>query len=281
MVRDLAALTKPRVTSLVLVTTAGGMWLAPGALSVGRALGTLIGTALAVAAANTLNCWLERDVDARMERTRDRPLPAGRLSARVALFFGLVLGVISVPLIAVSSNLLTAALGAVALISYVAVYTPLKRVSPKALLVGAVPGALPPLMGWTAVSGRLDAAGIVLFGILFLWQLPHFIAIALYRQADYAAAGIRVTPVVRGERTSRVHALLWTVLLVPVTLLLGPLHVAGKGYLVVAAVLGASMLVWTATGLRAGADRKWARGLFRFSLAYLTLLFAALGAFAV
>jgi protoheme IX farnesyltransferase len=280
-VRDLVSLAKPRVTSLVLVTAGGGMWLAPGRLSPARALLALGGTALAVAAANALNCWLERDTDGRMERTKNRPLPAGRLAPRLALAFGLALAVASLPLMALGGGLLTAGLGLVALVSYVGLYTPLKRISPKALVVGAVPGALPPLMGWTSVTGNLDAGGLALFGILFLWQLPHFLAIALHRHADYAKAGIQVTPVARGDRAARWHAVLWTVALVPITLLLQPLGVAGTGYTVVAAILGATFLAWTLAGLRRTAGTPWAKGLFRFSLAYLTVLFIALGVFAV
>jgi len=279
--RDLVSLTKPRVTSLVLLTSGGGMWLAPGHITPLRALLTLVGTALAVGAANSLNCWLERDLDGRMERTRNRPLPAGRLEPSVAVRFGAILGLSALPVMALGGGLLTALLGAVALCSYVGVYTPLKRVSPMALVVGAVPGALPPLMGWTAVTGRVDAGGLALFGILFFWQLPHFLAIALHRRSDYAAAGIRVTPVVRGETVARWHALLWTLALVPVSLLLQPLGVAGLGYTVVAVVLGATFLAWTLSGLRSNAGTAWARGLFRFSLAYLTILFVALGVFAV
>jgi len=280
LARDLLSLTKPRITSLVLLTAGGGMWLAPGRLSAGLAILTLVGTALAVSAANALNCWLERDVDGRMRRTRNRPLPAGRLDPGVALRFGVALGLASLPLMAWGGGLLTAALGALALVSYVGLYTPLKRVSPKALVVGAVPGALPPLMGWTAVTGRIDLGGLALFGILFFWQLPHFLAIALHRRDDYAAAGIRVTPVVRGDGAARIHAVAWTLGLVPVTLLLQPLGVAGLGYTIVAGVLGATLLAWTLAGLRRSAGTIWARGLFRFSLAYLTILFVALGAFA-
>lgn len=278
--RDLVSLAKPRVTSLVLVTCGGGMWLAPGHLGAGRALLTLVGTALAVAAANSLNCWLERDTDGLMARTRHRPLPAGRLAPRVALSFGLLLSVLSLPLMALGGGLPVAALGTLALVSYVGLYTPLKRVSPKALVVGAVPGALPPLMGWAAVTGHVDAGGLALFGILFFWQLPHFLAIALHRHADYATAGIQVTPVARGEGVARRHALLWTLALVPMSLCVQPLGVAGTGYTVVAAVLGATQLAWTIAGLRAAPSATWARGLFRYSLAYLTILFVALGVFA-
>ena len=278
--RDLLSLAKPRITSLVLLTAGGGMWLAPGRIAAWRGVVALAGIALAVAAANALNCYLERDVDARMRRTRHRPLPAGRLSPAVALCFGAALGALSLPLMATGGGLLTAALGTLALVTYVGVYTPLKRSSPKALVVGAVPGALPPLMGWTAVTGKVDVGGVALFGILFFWQLPHFLAIALHRRDDYAAAGIQVTPVARGDAVAHRHAVLWTLALVPVTLLLQPLGVAGLGYTVVALILGATLLAWTLAGLRPTAGLVWARGLFRFSLAYLTILFVALGVFA-
>src|SRR5688572_25744505 len=184
-VRDLVSLTKPRITLLVVITTAGGLWLAPGALSPWTVAVTLLATAIVVASANALNCWMERDSDRLMARTRNRPLPAGRLDARVALVFGVALGVASVPLFTFLVNPLTGLLAAIALVSYVWVYTPLKQKSWTALLVGAVPGALPPLMGWTAATGKLELPGLVLFAVLFVWQIPHFIAIALFRQDDY------------------------------------------------------------------------------------------------
>ncbi|MGF1468113.1 MAG: heme o synthase [Sandaracinaceae bacterium] len=274
--RDLVLLTKPRITFMVVLTAAGGMWLAPGAMAPARALGTLVALALVVSAASVLNCWLERDVDRHMSRTRTRPLPDGRLSPGLALGFGLGLGVLGVPLLTLASNPLTGALGAIALFSYVAVYTPLKRVSPIALVVGAVPGALPPLMGWTAATGELGAPGLVLFAILFFWQLPHFLAIALVREREYADAGIRVLPAVRGRRVTVWHTVAWAALLLPVSLLLVPAGAAGGLYLVVATGLGLAFLAWAARGLAPEAGRPWAKRLFVASLAYLPLLLLGL-----
>jgi protoheme IX farnesyltransferase len=191
---DLLSLTKPRLSSLVLCTCAGGVWLAPGTLTPGRWLLTLVGTAGTVGAANALNCYVERDVDRARARTRGRPLPAGRMEPTVALLFALILASVSLPLLALGSNLLTTGLGLLALLTYVFVYTPMKAHTDVAMLVGAVPGALPPLMGWTAVTGRLDVGGLALFAILFLWQLPHFLAIALFRKAEYQKAGLQTWP---------------------------------------------------------------------------------------
>jgi protoheme IX farnesyltransferase len=274
-VRDVVSLAKPRITLMVLITTAGGLSLAGGVTPL-TALFTLLGTALVVGSANTLNCWLERDIDRLMARTRYRPLPDGRLAPRVALLFGLVLGAIAIPLLTLGVNALTGALAALALVSYVAVYTPLKQKSPAALMVGSVPGALPPLIGWTAATGRLSWAGIALFGILFFWQLPHFIAIAIFREDEYTRAGFKVLPAVRGVRVAKWHALLHSVLLLSVTLALVPLHVAGRVYLAMALVLGAGMIVIALRGLSPRAGHAWARQLFAASLVYLPLLFAAL-----
>jgi protoheme IX farnesyltransferase len=274
-VRDIVSLAKPRITLMVLITTAGGLLLA-GGVGPARALLTLLGTALVVGSANTLNCWLERDSDRFMTRTRNRPLPAGRLSPSVALAFGLVLAGISIPMLTLGVNRLTGLLALLALVSYVAVYTPLKQKTPAALLIGSVPGALPPLMGWTAATGRLEWAGIALFGIMFFWQLPHFIAIAIFREEEYTRAGIKVLPAVRGLRVAKVHALVHSFLLLAVTATLGPLHVAGPVYMVVAGLLGAGMIVIAMRGFRPGASAKWARQMFAASLVYLPLLFGAL-----
>jgi protoheme IX farnesyltransferase len=274
-VRDLVSLAKPRITLMVLITTAGGLALAGGVSPLTSIL-TLLGTALVVGSANTLNCWLERESDRLMARTRNRPLPDGRMQPRVALWFGLLLGALAIPLLALGVNPLTGALAAIALVSYVAVYTPMKQKSPAALLVGSVPGALPPLIGWTAATGRLEWAGIVLFGILFFWQLPHFIAIAIFRQDEYVRAGIKVLPAVRGLRVAKIHAVVHSLLLLAVTLLLVPLHVAGTLYLVTALVLGLAMVAMSIRGLSPAAGPKWARQLFAASLIYLPLLFVAL-----
>jgi protoheme IX farnesyltransferase len=188
VVRDLVALTKPRITTLVLLTGAAGACLAPAHVPMARLLLSLVGTALIVASANALNMWWEREVDGLMSRTRGRPLPAGRMSPDLALAFGLALGVVSVPMLFLV-NVATGLLGLVSLVSYVAVYTPLKRHTHLALLVGAVPGAMPPLMGWTTVTGAIGLGGALLFAVLFLWQLPHFAAISIFRKDDYARAG--------------------------------------------------------------------------------------------
>jgi protoheme IX farnesyltransferase len=273
---DLLSLTKPRLSSLVLATTAGGMWLAPGELSLARVLVTLLATAGTVGAANALNCYLERQSDRFMARTQKRPLPSGRMEPALALGFGLSLAGVSLPALALGANLLTAALGLVALLSYVLVYTPLKSRTSAAMLVGAVPGALPPLMGWTAVTGQVDRAGFVLFSILFLWQIPHFLAIALFRKEEYAAAGLKSVPIERGDESSRAQLVLYLVALVPMTMLPYQLRVAGGWYLGVAAVLGLAFLGLGAWGFFRQLGKPWARQTFFFSLLYLTGLFAAL-----
>jgi protoheme IX farnesyltransferase len=176
----------------------------------------------------------------------------------------------------VGGNPLTAVLGLVAFTSYVWAYTPMKRVSGAALWVGAVPGALPPLMGWTTATGRLDAPGLALFGILFIWQLPHFLAIALYRSEDYAHAGFRVLPLSVGVAATRWHIIGWTVGLVGVSILPFTFHVVGGWYLAAALLLGGWFLGRTLFGYQAAAPRPWARSVFLVSLLYLTGLFAAL-----
>jgi len=273
---DLLSLTKPRLSSLVLATTAGGVWLAPGEMTLTRVLVTMLATAGTVAAANTLNCLIERQSDRFMARTRNRPLPAGRMEPGLALGFGLSLAAVSLPALALGANLLTAGLGLVAFLSYVLVYTPLKSRTSAAMLVGAVPGALPPLMGWTAVTGQVDAGGFVLFSILFLWQIPHFLAIALFRKEEYAAAGLKSVPLERGDESSRAQIVLYLVALVPMTMLPYQLHIAGPWYLLVAAVLGLTFLGLGAWGFFRQLGKPWARQTFFYSLLYLTGLFIAL-----
>lgn len=276
--RDLVALTKPRITMLVLATDAAGATLAPGHAS-GRALAlSFAGTALIVGSANALNMWWERDIDARMTRTRNRPLPAGRLSADVALGFGLALAVVSVPMLFMV-NVATGLLGLAALLSYVAVYTPLKRHTHLALLVGAVPGAIPPLLGWATVTGTVGLGGLLLFGVLFLWQIPHFAAITIFRAEDYARAGLQVVSVQHGERAARQTIALYAVLLVATTLLFVPFGLAGRYYLGAATALGAAFLALSLRGLRGGArldTHRWAKHVFAFSVLYLPALLVAL-----
>ena len=180
------------------------------------------------------------------------------------------------PVLLLAGNALTGILGTLAFVAYVGIYTPMKRTSSAALFVGAVPGALPPLMGWTAVTGRIDAGALALFGILFLWQIPHFLAIALYRSADYGRAGFEILPLVVGERPTRFVIVGFSAALMAISLSLGPLHVAGAVYTTTATLLGTGFLLWGLAGFRRAANRLWARSLFFASLVYLTLLFAAL-----
>jgi protoheme IX farnesyltransferase len=273
--KDLLLLAKPRLSGLVVLTSAGGLALAPGRIGALRATIAILGTAAVVGAANALNCYFERDVDARMRRTRDRPLPAGRVEPFVALALGLAIPAFALPLLALAANPLTALLAFIALVVYVAVYTPMKQRSTLALFVGTIPGAIPPLMGWTAVTGRLDAGGLALFALLFAWQLPHFLAISIYLSEDYARGGLKVFALVHGERATRRWIAAGTVLLLPASLALLPLGIAGPAYGVVAAVAGTALAAYALSGVRATGGR-WARNVFLATLVHLTALFMAL-----
>jgi len=271
---DLVRLVKPRIMMMALLTAAGAMRLAPGNIPAERALWLIAGTALIVGSANTLNMWLERDIDCLMARTRNRPLPQHRLLPRTALAFGALQGALSLPALAMV-NPITCALGLIALVLYVGVYTPLKQRSHWATWVGAVPGALPTLMGWTAATGRIQLAGLAVFGVLFFWQIPHFHAIALYRQHDYDAAGLKTLPGTHGAAAARRHIVGYLGVQVAVSLTLVPLGVTGFVYLATAAVLGAAVLIQGARGLPRG-NARWARSVFLASIAYLPVLFAVM-----
>jgi len=272
--RDIVLLSKPRLSTLVMVTCAGGMWLAPGSIAPVRALLAVLATAAVVGAANALNCYLERDLDARMRRTRDRPLPAGRLDPMVALGLGVLVPTFAIPVLALAAGPLTALLALVALGTYVLVYTPLKRRTPLALFVGTIPGAIPPAMGWATVTGRLDAGAWALFMVLAAWQLPHYLAVSLYLQDDYGRAGLPVFARVHGEAVTRRAILGTTAFLAIASLLPVAAGVAGRAYAAAAALLGAGLLWHALLGLRGRA--RWARGFFLSTLAHLTALFAAL-----
>lgn len=277
LLRDYVSLTKPRLSSLVLFTEAGAMWLSGQHLSLSTWAFTLIGTAGTVGAANAYNCVMERKSDRFMPRTAKRPLPSGRIGAKSALIFATVLALISLPMLALGVNLLTAVLGLLALLSYVLAYTPLKSRTHWAMVVGAVPGALPPLMGWTAATGTASAPGWVLFGILFFWQLPHFIAIALFRKDDYRAAGLTSLPLERGDDVARFYAVAYLIALLPLSVMPVFLNVAGRWYLICAIVLGLAFAGMGVQGWLQRGDKRWARRFFAMSLLYLTGLFAALG----
>ena len=274
---DYVQLAKPRITFMVLATAGLGLYVAPTpSLGLGRDLGVLFGTAAIIAGANALNMYIEREIDGRAARTRKRPLPAGRLLPSEALVFGLLLTLMALPLLYLSSNLLTAGLGLLASLLYVAVYTPMKQMSPGALVVGAVPGAMPPLMGWTAATGRIDLIGVTLFAIMFMWQLPHFLAISLYRATEYRQAGYKVTVTEHGIGTAKLQIVLYLLALCPVTLLLVPLGLGGPIYLWTALISGIAFLALGLSGLKRDAGARWARLLFIGSLFYLMILAAAL-----
>ncbi|HEY5925704.1 MAG TPA: heme o synthase [Kofleriaceae bacterium] len=269
---DLVALVKPRIMIMALLTAAGAMSLAPGTVTTAPALWLLAGTALIVGSANTLNMWLERDVDCLMARTKNRPLPGGRLQANTALGFGALQGVLALPVLAVA-GVIPAALGLLALILYVGAYTPMKQRSHWAIWVGAVPGAMPALMGWTTATGRIDLAGLAVFGVLFFWQIPHTHAIGIYRQREYEAAGLKTLPSTRGLASTERAILGFLVVQVAVSLMPAYLGVAGTAYLVTAVALGALVLVQGFTGDR---SMKWARNVFLTSIVYLPILFAVM-----
>lgn len=274
--RALVELTKPGVTRLVLAMAVCGALAAPGHVTWVRFLVAMFGTALIVGSANTLNMYLERDSDRAMARTRTRPLPSGRLAPSTALWFGVGQALVSLPILTFAVNPLTGLLAATALISYVLCYTPLKRVTPWALHVGAIPGAIPPLIGWSAVTGTLDARAWSIFLLLFVWQLPHFLAIAMFRREDYAAAGLRVLPVVKGMRAAKREAVFYSVLQLACSVLPFLTGLGGLVYLVSALVLGVGFLVWAVRGLAPDAGAPWARSLFIASMPYLVLVSAAL-----
>lgn len=274
--RDIVALVKPRIMMMALLTAAGGMSLAPGLPAPAVWIALMLGTGLIVGAANTLNMYLERDIDCLMSRTKDRPLPAGRMDPQVALGFGLAQAFLSVPVLTFALDPLTGMLGVIALLSYVMLYTPLKQRTILATLIGSVPGAMPALMGWTAATGSLDIGGLAVFAVLFLWQIPHFHAIALFRHKEYARARLKTVPGELGERAAHVRIAVYLVLQVLVSLTLYPLGVAGGLYLITALIAGALYLGYGLLGLRAGTGPRWAKRLFLASIVYLPVIFLAL-----
>jgi protoheme IX farnesyltransferase len=276
-VRAYVLLTKPRVIELLLVTTLPAMVLAADELpSVTLMAAVLVGGALAAGGANTINCWIERDRDRVMHRTRRRPLPAGRIAPGRALVFGIVLETAAFLWLWATVNLLAAALAVSAMLFYVFVYTIwLKPRSPQNIVIGGAAGAVPVLVGWAAVTGTLDAPAWVLFAIVFCWTPPHFWALSLRYRDDYAAAGIPMLPVVSGIANAVRQIIVYSALVVAVTLLLFRFEAMGIVYLAAAIGLGAAF-VWQALALRRDPSPQRAMRFFSFSNTYLALLFAAI-----
>ena len=268
-------LTKPRVAALVLAVAVAGFWLgSAGTPDAARLWGTIAGVALLAGGIFTLNQYYERDLDGLMRRTGGRPLPAGRLYPAEALWFGWALCAAALACLALAVNALSAAVGAATLASYLFLYTPLKKRTPHCTLIGAFPGAAPPLLGWAAARGQLGPEAWALFSILFFWQFPHFHAIALLYREDYGRAGIRMWPVVEPEcRTLAREIVLFTGLLVPASLLPAWLGLAGPLYSVGAALLGVPFLV---LGIRAASvkTKLYAQRLLLASVLYLPALLA-------
>jgi protoheme IX farnesyltransferase len=281
-VRAYFLLTKPRIIELLLVTTVPTMFIAArGVPSPWLMAATLFGGALSAASANVLNCYLDRDIDALMRRTARRPLPAHRVDPGDALRFGLVLGVAGFVWLWATVNLLSAVLATSAILFYVFVYTlGLKRRSTQNIVIGGAAGAVPVLVGWSAVTGRVGLPALVLFAIIFYWTPPHFWALSLRYRDDYAAAGVPMLPVVRGARETSTQILYYTVLLVAVTLLLYPAGRMGALYLAAAVALG-GVFIWRALELRRDLTGRRAIRLFSFSNTYLALLFLAMAVDAV
>ena len=274
---DFVSLTKPRLNLLVLLTTLGGLYIAsPAGVPTALLLHTMIGTALVAGGAAALNQVWERDTDRLMRRTSWRPLASRRLQVVEGAWFGIALGTAGLLELVLAVNITAAWVAAVTLISYVLFYTPLKTRSSLSTLVGAVPGALPPVIGWAAANGRIDLPAIVLFGIVFFWQMPHFLAIAWIHRADYARAGIPLLPVLEpdGRRTGQ-QALQYSLALGPVSLMPVLVGIAGPVYAAVAVLLWGAMLLVT-TRFARDRSNEHARAVFLFSLAYLSLLWMAL-----
>lgn len=277
-VGDYLALLKPRVMSLVIFTALVGLAVAPGPIHPVTAFTALLCIAVGAGASGALNMWYDADIDALMTRTARRPLPMGRVQPGEALAFGLTLSAFAVVVLGLLVNILSAALLAFTIFFYVVIYTMwLKRSTPQNIVIGGAAGAFPPMIGWAAVTGSMSFEPILLFLIIFFWTPPHFWALALYRTDDFKRAGIPMMPVVKGDATTRLQILLYTLLVVPLGVAPWPLGYAGVLYGTVSVVTGLGMLVLAVQVFRERRPVERAcRNLFAFSILYLFLLFAVL-----
>jgi protoheme IX farnesyltransferase len=277
LVADYVRLTKPRVISLLLVTTLLAMVMAERGWPDGpTVLWTMIGGYLAAGGANAINQWFDRDIDARMRRTATRPIPSGRIGATHALVYALAISVASALILGFGANWVAAGLAMLGLFLYVFLYTLwLKRTTTQNIVIGGAAGAVPPLVGWAAVDGAIGLGALLLFAIVFYWTPPHFWALALLLKRDYAEAGVPMLPVVRGVEETARQVLLWTIVLVGVSLLPVAAGISGGPYLAAASVLGA-VFIASAASLARRPDERRARATFSFSMLYLALLFVAL-----
>jgi protoheme IX farnesyltransferase len=273
---DYAVILKPRVMSLVVFTGFVGLMLAPGTIAFDTALTAILCIALGAGASGAINMWYDRDIDLTMARTKNRPIPAGRMPAGQALAIGSILSVGSVAVLAAKVNLITAGLLAFTILYYVFIYTIwLKRRTPQNIVIGGVAGALPPMIGWAAVTGDVSLASFSLFLIIMLWTPPHSWALALFSRADYERAGIPMLPVVAGIDATKRQILIYTLLMLPVTLLPTVLGVSGLVYGAAATVLG-GIFLWFTLRLKRDESNETARPLFAFSIFYLFMIFVFL-----
>ncbi len=277
LVNDLFSLTKPRLSSLVIFTGALGMVLAPTEIGFVKGMISVLATSGLVGGACAINCYMERDLDALMERTKDRPLPSGRISPNTALTFGLGLIFSCLTTLFFAINPLTAILGFIAAVFYIALYTPLKTKTSLALYAGAIPGAIPPLMGWTSATGSIGLLGLVLFSILFIWQLPHFLSIAIYHSEDYGNADIKTHPSHIGISSTITRIKLYTWLLFAISLTPFLIGSVSLGYRNAIFMLGGGFFFHSLLGhnYKEGSKElmEWARLYFYGSLIYLPLVF--------
>ncbi|MBD2326220.1 heme o synthase [Alkalinema sp. FACHB-956] len=279
VIQSYIQLTKPRIILLLLITTAGSMWIAAhGQVDPRLALITLLSGAFASGAANTINCLYDRDIDTIMERTRNRPLPSGRVSPRDAIIFAGVLTTLSFGLLATFANLLSACLAMSGIVFYVLIYTHfLKRYSTQNIVIGGAAGAIPPLVGWAAVTGDLSITAWILFAIIFLWTPPHFWALAMMIREDYAIVKVPMLPVVAGNEFTSREILYYTLALIPTTLVLTyPLGVMGATYAVIALALGILFVKKSWELIQTPGDYFTARSVFKYSILYMMLLCAGM-----
>jgi heme o synthase len=275
LLADYVTLTKPKVQSLLLLTTVTTMYVA-GDPSLSLVFWTVLGGSLASGGAGAVNHWYDRDIDAAMPRTATRPVPAGRIPARHALIFGIALAVLSFVQMSLTVNVLSAVLALSGFLGYVFVYTMwLKRSTPQNIVIGGAAGAVPPLVAWAAVTGRVELTALYLFAIVFYWTPPHFWALSLLMKDEYARVGVPMMPVVHGEAETRRQIVLYTGLLVVLTLLPVAFGFFGAIYALAAVALGGAFLV-LALRLQRRADRACALRTYLYSLAYLALLFGAM-----
>lgn len=271
---DYANIIKPGITMSNMMTAFTGLWLAAqGRPAFGLTFVTLAGSGLVVMSGCAFNNYLDQDIDQFMARTQDRPLPNSRIPAWSVLLLGTVLGIFGISVLGILANTLSAVMALIGLFFYVVVYTGLtKRTTTLSTVIGGVSGAMPPLIGWTAVTGSLGISGWLLFIFMFLWQPPHFLALAMRRVKDYAAAGIPLLPVLYGFSLTKRQIVIWTATLIPASLMLTIVHAEGWIYFFTALIFGGIWLIKGLKGFKAKDDIAWATDMFKFSLIYLMVL---------